>query len=164
MKQKRNLRRSRAGRAFEEVMLACLGTSFRIRAAGQHAVPQAMASWGGGIGGLLRSLKLAGPQTVPQLARARPVARQHIQRLADECAQAGLIEFIANPAHKRSKLVRLTAKGEATYVEIFAEIGAWSEMLAGDIDVAELETTARVLRRVGDKLMGVIEAPSDPVG
>ena len=50
MKQKRNLRRSRAGRAFEEVMLACVGTSFRIRAAGQRTVPQAMASWGGGIG------------------------------------------------------------------------------------------------------------------
>ena len=49
-------------------------------------------------------------------------------------------------------------------MEIFAEIGVWSEMLAGEIDAAELETTARVLRRVGDKLMGVIEVPSDPVG
>lgn len=150
-------RRSASGSALEEVLFACVWTAFRIRAAGQHAVPDAMASWGGGIGGFLRSLKVGGPQTVPQLARARPVARQRIQRLADECAASGLVEFIDNPAHRRSKLVRLTRHGEATCDEIFTAVGEWCESLATDLDAGELETTHRVLRRIGDKLMDVIE-------
>ena len=141
MKQSQNRRRTPAGGALEEVLLTCVGTSFRIRAAGQRVVPEALTSWGG-VGGLLRSLKADGPQTVPQLARARPVARQRIQRLVDECATAGLVEFGDNPAHRRSKLIRLTAKGEATCAEISSKIGNWSETLAGDIDAADLETTA----------------------
>lgn len=164
MKQKQDRRRTRAGRALEEVLLTCVWTSFRIRAAGQRAVPEALTSWGGGVGGLLRSLKVDGPQTVPQLARARPVARQRIQRLVDECANADLVEFGDNPAHRRSKLVRLTAKGEATCAEISSKIGNWSETLAGDIDAADLETTVRVLHQVGNKLMEVIEARHDPAG
>ena len=151
-------RRSRAGRALEDVLLSCVWTSFRIRAAGQRAVPHAVASWGGGVGGFLRSLKLDGPQTVPQLARARPVARQRIQRLADECAEAGLVVFVTNPAHKRSKLVELTASGEARCGEILAAIGDWSETLVGDLDAAELEATARIIRTVGEQLMEAIEA------
>ena len=151
-------KRSQSGRALEDVLMTCIWTSFRIRAAGQRAVPEASSSWGGGIGGFLRSLKLGGPQTVPQLARARPVARQRIQRLADECAAAGLIEFVDNPAHRRSKLVRLTHEGETTCDEIFAAVGAWCEALGSDLDPAELETTRRVLQRIGDKLMDVIDA------
>ncbi len=61
--------------------------------------------------GVLRSLYRLGPQTVPQMARARPVSRQHIQMLADQLAEEGLVEFEDNPAHKRSWLVRLTGKG-----------------------------------------------------
>lgn len=63
--------------------------------------------------GLLRGLYQLGPQTVPQMARARPVSRQYIQMLTDRLAEEGLVEFVDNPAHKRSWLVRLTEKGKA---------------------------------------------------
>ena len=61
--------------------------------------------------GVLESLHREGPRTVPQLARARPVSRQHIQKLVDPLAAEGLVELVDNPRHKRSKLVRLTAAG-----------------------------------------------------
>lgn len=65
----------------------------------------------GGKRGVLRDLYQNGMQTVPQMARSRPVSRQHIQTIVNPLAEKELVEFIENPAHKRSKLVRLTQKG-----------------------------------------------------
>jgi DNA-binding MarR family transcriptional regulator len=62
--------------------------------------------------GVLLSLAELGPQTVPQLARLRPVSRQHIQSHVNPLATAGYVELVDNPAHKRSRLVRLTQKGQ----------------------------------------------------
>lgn len=62
--------------------------------------------------GILRSLDRFGPQTVPQLARARPVSRQRVQVVVDALLKERLIAAEANPAHRRSSLLRLTAKGK----------------------------------------------------
>jgi len=66
----------------------------------------------GGLRSLLRSLDKQGAQTVPQMARDRSVSRQNIQTLANQLAEAGLIEFVENPAHKRSPFLRLTPRGK----------------------------------------------------
>ncbi|MEP7337703.1 MAG: MarR family winged helix-turn-helix transcriptional regulator [Acidobacteriota bacterium] len=68
----------------------------------------------GGLRSLLRSLDKHGDQTVPQMARDRSVTRQHIQPLVNQLAEAGYIEFVENPAHKRSPFVRLTPQGKKT--------------------------------------------------
>ena len=47
---------------------------------------------------------------MPQIAQMRPTSRQPMQRLADELAAEGLVEFIDNPRHWRSKLMRLTRR------------------------------------------------------
>jgi DNA-binding MarR family transcriptional regulator len=65
-----------------------------------------------GMRGVLFGLDRSGPQTVPQMAKARPVSRQHIQMLVNPLAERRYVELVDNPAHKRSKLVRLTAKGQ----------------------------------------------------
>src|SRR5262249_55258435 len=77
-----------------------------------------ITSWGGGSFGFMRSLALLGPLTVPQIAHMRPTSRQRMQRLADELAAEGLVKFIDNPKHRRSKLVQLTPKGDARYPEM----------------------------------------------
>ena len=69
---------------------------------------------------VLEQLEAHGPSTVPGVARAKNVTRQHIQQLADAGVAAGLVEARANPAHRRSPLIALTPKG----VEVFAEIRA----------------------------------------
>lgn len=61
--------------------------------------------------GVLESLATHGAQTVPALARARPVARQHIQVLVNDLVTLGFVEARPNPAHKRSPLIALTASG-----------------------------------------------------
>jgi len=106
---------------------------------------------------LLRSLKMDGPATVPQLARARPVSRQFIQKLANEMAADELVEFIKNPEHKRSKLVRITAKGERLLMEMMEQdikLGAW---LVQDLNESDLRTATHVVRTLREKLVQVEE-------
>src|SRR5580693_2811317 len=62
----------------------------------------------------MRSLmtSLAGaPRTAPDLARERPVSRQHIQTVVNELTAAGLAEALPNPSHRRSPLICLTDEG-----------------------------------------------------
>ena len=47
----------------------------------------------------------------PDMARARPVSRQHIQTIVDQLLEKGLVELRDNPAHRKSSLVALTARG-----------------------------------------------------
>ena len=95
--------------AIAELMLEVAQCFFRVRAIGQKA--GLITRWGGGAFGFMRSLALLGPLTVPQIAQMRPTSRQRMQRLADELADEGLVEFIDNPKHRRSKLVQLTPQG-----------------------------------------------------
>ena len=68
--------------------------------------------------GVLESLATHGAQTVPGLARARPVARQHIQVLVNDLVTLGFVETQPNPAHKRSPLIALTAAGARRFEAI----------------------------------------------
>lgn len=125
-------------------------THFRLREAGKRE--GAVTTSGGGLWGLLRSLAEGGPATVPTLARQRPVARQHIQKLADEAAAQGLVAFVDNPDHKRSKLVTLTPKGARAFAKIDDKVRRRAAALAAGFAVDELETTAAILRRLRQAL------------
>ena len=70
-----------------------------------------ITNWGAGAFGFLRSVALIGPLRPWRNRAMRPTSRQRMQRLADELAAEGLVEFIDNPRHRQSKLVQLTAKG-----------------------------------------------------
>ena len=142
--------RTAEGAALFDIVVEVSRTFFRLRAAASQI--RAVSPWGGGLWGFLRSLRVLGPQTVPQIARARPVSRQRIQRLANEAVESGLVEFADNPAHRRSKLVRLTPEGATLVRQLTEKIADISEDLAHGMDEQELRTTARVLRRLREKL------------
>ena len=138
------------GKALYELILETLGNFFRLRAAGRSW--GAVTPWGGGLWGVLRTLKMSGPCTVPQIARMRPVARQRIQRLANEMVASGLAEFVNNPAHKRSKLLCLTPTGEAKYQELMDHMQSWTAEMAQGMALTELETATRIMRDLRRKL------------
>jgi DNA-binding MarR family transcriptional regulator len=106
--------------------------------------------------GILRGLDRLGPQTVPQMARARPVSRQHIQMEVNQLGAEGLVELIDNIAHKRSRLVRLTPKGKE-YLEAMyrREAGLFA---ATSLPVSEeaLRSTAEVLQTLRSTLWQVM--------
>ena len=98
--------------------------------------------------GILKCLQGHGPQTVPQMARARPVSRQHIQSLVDPLAKEGYVEFVANPHHKRSSLVRLTGKGKILIAEIARREESVYRLLEQEFPDDTLLRTAATLQNV----------------
>ena len=123
---------------------------FRLQAEGQKV--GAVNAQRGGVWGLLHSIITQGPQTVPQLARARPVSRQHIQKLANEMKAEGLIRFTQNPAHKRSQFVEATPKGMDAYARMNVMLGEMADGISEDFTKEELFIAASVIERMRAKL------------
>src|SRR6266478_8182974 len=136
--------------ATAELMLEVAQCFFRIRAVGQKT--GLITSWGGGAFGFIRSLALLGPLTVPQIAQMRPTSRQRMQRLADELAAEGLVEFIDNPKHRRSKLVQLTPKGDMRYRELDARFLAIASTLGVGLSEGDIRKTIEIVRRLSDEV------------
>src|SRR5918993_789921 len=140
------------GEAIAELMLEVAQCFFRIRALGQTT--GLITGWGGGAFGFMRSLALLGPLTVPQIAQMRPTSRQRMQRLADELAAEGLVEFIDNPKHRRSRLVRLTRKGDASYREMSARFLAIASTMGADLSEGDVRKTIEIVRRISEEAKG----------
>jgi DNA-binding MarR family transcriptional regulator len=141
--------------AIAELMLEVAQCFFRIRALGQKT--GLITSWGGGAFGFMRSLALLGPLTVPQIAQMRPTSRQRMQRLADELEAEGLVEFIDNPKHRRSKLVRLTPNGDARYRELEARLLAIASTMGIGLSEGDIRRTTEIVRQ----LSGDVKARSE---
>jgi len=144
--------------AIAELMLEVAQCFFRIRAVGQKT--GFITGWGGGAFGFMRSLALLGPLTVPQIAQMRPTSRQRMQRLADELAAEGFVEFIDNPKHRRSKLVRLTPRGGARYRELTARFLAIASTMGVGLSEADIRKAIEIVRRLSDEVKGRSELPS----
>jgi DNA-binding MarR family transcriptional regulator len=107
----------------------------------------------------MRSLALIGPLTVPQIAQMRPTSRQRMQRLADELAAEGLVEFIDNPRHRRSKLVRLTGKGEARYREMNRRFLAIASTMGDALSEPDVRRATEIVRRLSEETTSRSERP-----
>jgi DNA-binding MarR family transcriptional regulator len=98
--------------------------------------------------GVLMRLLRSGPQTVPQLAQAKQVSRQYIQKVVNQLAQAGYVVFAENQAHKRSSLVGLTERGRAYMLgRLEQEVQMVREMVI-PFPPDKLEETAAMLRAI----------------
>lgn len=91
---------------------------------------------------VLELLLRAGPRTVPEMARARGVSRQHIQQQVDALFERGLLDRQANPAHRRSPRIVLTDRGRALVQDMRAEeLDELAQMQVGVSDHAVQEAT-----------------------
>jgi DNA-binding MarR family transcriptional regulator len=143
-------RASRQGTAAAELLLELAYTFFRLRAEGDRRARRVGQSTG--RLGVLRTLAEEGPRTVAQIARSRPVARQGVQRLADALAHEGLVEFVHNPDHRRSKLLRLTSRGSQAYQALVQGQQAFAEELTRGLSEDELRRCKLVLRKLRERL------------
>jgi DNA-binding MarR family transcriptional regulator len=141
---------SRKGAAIADLVLEVAQFFFRLRAVGRNA--GLITNWGAGAFGFMRSLALFGPLTVPQIAQMRPTSRQRMQRLADELAAEGLVEFVDNPRHRRSKLVRLTRKGHARHSELSARLLEIASTMGADLSEADIRKTSEIVRQLSDEV------------
>ena len=92
------------------------------------------------------------PRTVPQIARRLGLARQSVQRTADQLEAESLVGFVANPDHKKSALVELTATGRNALDRINAAAGASHREVAARVGTRALVQAELLLRRLCDTL------------
>ena len=94
------------------------------------------------------------PLPVAHLARNMGLSRQAVQRLSNEMAADGLVQFAENPHHQRAKLVLLTARGQEAYRAAMARQRPWARALAKGLSVSEIEAATAILRRMRQRLEG----------
>jgi DNA-binding MarR family transcriptional regulator len=103
----------------QELLAAAALTAFRLNGqfldlAERLARPAGLtAAWWQVLGAVLD-----GPLPVSAVARDMGITRQAVQRTADVLVERGLAEYRDNPAHRRAKLVELTAAGRAAVAAI----------------------------------------------
>lgn len=133
-----------------DLSIAVIELHFRLEAITQAVVGFASA---GGEFGILRMLVCDGPQTVPDMARSRPVSRQHCQTIANSLEAQGFVEFVENPKHKRSQLVRMTRAGRAHYERLTKQLLGAAGAFAPSFNAAEVEIATDVCRRARELIV-----------
>jgi DNA-binding MarR family transcriptional regulator len=135
-----------SGPAADALFRETIALFHRMAAAAEQVHRQGALS--GARRGVLRGLARHGAQTVPQMARARPVSRQHIQILVNALASEGLVAFEDNPAHRRSRLVRLTNRGRRLVETMNRREASLLARLPLRVGQRDLERAAEVLRKI----------------
>lgn len=90
--------------------------------------------------------------TVPEIGRQRSTSRQNIQILVDKLAESGHVELVPNPAHKRSALVRLTARGKDWLQSTEPEYLGFLSTIEAELTPEEIESGLSVLRKILNRL------------
>lgn len=140
--------RSRAD-AFLRLSDECVALFHCMRAAAEAVHGQGESS--AARRGILRSLAQEGPLTVPRMARARKVTRQHIQNTVNGLLKDGLVEAVENPEHRKSSLIALTARGRAAWDSMMREErGLLAELKLPSVDA--MESAAETLRAVREQI------------
>ncbi len=109
-----------------------------------------------GMRAVLEFVDREGPRTVPDIARARRVSRQHIQTLANPLAERGLVEFAENPRHQRSPLVSLTVPGQSLITRMRAREAEFLKSVRLRPGTRDLESAAEILRMFREDLVAGI--------
>jgi DNA-binding MarR family transcriptional regulator len=74
--------------------------------------------------------------------------------LADELAAEGLVKFVDNPKHQRSKLVQLTRKGDTRYRELNARLLAIASTMGVALSEADISKATAIVRQLSDDVKG----------
>ncbi|MBF6352379.1 MULTISPECIES: MarR family winged helix-turn-helix transcriptional regulator [Nocardia] len=134
------------GNPEQELFSAAAITSFRLNGqflaiAEELAAPAGItAAWWQVLGAALRE-----PLPVAGIARIMGVTRQSVQRIADLLVARGLAEYRPNPAHRRAKLVAVTAAGQAAVQRIGPRHAEFAARLAEQVGQDRLTEIVRAL-------------------
>lgn len=145
----KSLRRSRAGDALTELIIPVIRLEAHFSRAGETIAAvggQTLARW------LSLDVIEAEPATVAQIARKLGLTRQSVQRVADLLDRDGLTEYVDNPLHQRSKLVRITPRGRRTLRTIKLAQHAWADEVGRDVGETDLHQLSRIVARLARAL------------
>lgn len=92
------------------------------------------------------------PQPVAWLARDMGGNRQNVQRIVNDLATEGLVDFRPNPHHRRAHLVVLTEKGKDTFSAAMDVQTPWINRLGEGLRIADLELTRNIISMLRQRL------------
>ncbi len=140
-------KRSAAGEALTELILEVFRfNGVMLHAGNRITKPHGLTSarWQ-----VMGSLELAGQSlTVAQIARRMGLARQGVQRIANDLAKLGMVTFEDNVDHKRAPLVSITEQGASVLVEIDQVQTKWVNQLAEKLNATKLDDAVSLLTAV----------------
>lgn len=93
-----------------------------------------------------------GPAPVAHVARIMGLTRQSVQQSANTLERDGFIEFVANPHHRRAKLMLMTRKGHDALAQLQRHQAEWADQLDSKHTLEDLQTAVAVLRQVREDL------------
>jgi DNA-binding MarR family transcriptional regulator len=85
------------------------------------------------------------PRTVSQIARVMGLTRQSVQRTADRLHAEGIVSYVDNPAHRRAKLVALTARGRSVLEGITQRQVVWANDLGARLGELDVRRALRII-------------------
>ena len=93
-----------------------------------------------------------GPAPVAHVARTIGLTRQNVQQIADGLEQDGFINYLANPHHRRAKLMAMTPKGDDALAYVRRRHAAWANQIGEGASLEDLRSAEAVLRRLEARL------------
>ncbi len=146
-----------AGAVLTDLIIPVIQLEAHFSRAGEEiaaAGGQTLARW------LTLEMVAEQPATVAQAARKLDLTRQSVQRIADLLEKDGLTEYVDNPAHQTSKLVRLTPRGRQTLRVIQTAQRAWANSVGAKIGEGNLRHASAVVRQLTQVLVDTALAPA----
>jgi DNA-binding MarR family transcriptional regulator len=101
------------------------------------------------------------PQPVAWLARDMGANRQNVQRIVNDLAKEGFVDFADNPHHRRASLVVLTEGGRKAFAHVMTIEAPWMDQLTTGISVKDIQTLQRVLKVLRQRLDESATEPTD---
>lgn len=98
------------------------------------------------------------PHTVAQIGRRLGLTRQSVQRTVDLMTEERLVRAIANPDHRRAKLIELTAEAADVLGELHEQQQRLSQSLTSGLTDDELGEATGVLETLRQRIEELPEA------
>lgn len=146
-----NLKRTPSGAALSDALFELLRLNSRILMAGDRLVASlglTSARWQV-LGTMIAAER---PQPVAWIARDMGANRQNVQRIVNDLARDGLVEFQPNPHHRRAQLVVLTDQGMKAYDDAMRLQTPWVNDLSEGLQPEDVEVTRKVIAALRLKL------------
>jgi DNA-binding MarR family transcriptional regulator len=102
-----------------------------------------------------------GDWTAAAAARRLGISRQAVQKVANALAHDGLIDFEANPTHRRAPLLRVTPTGRQALATITASTRTWHTRMSDGLSTEDLESARSLLRTLSARAIPAVEADTE---
>lgn len=112
---------------------------------------------------IMTDIYFQGPKTIPELLEERAITRQSIHRMIQRLKADGILDYMDNPEHKRSKKIVLTPYGEEYFLSKLETLDQVMAPVAQALSDEQLDEGYDTLLKVRSGLKQYIDdmEPSD---